>query len=82
MVNDHPSEGECHVRYRNLQGRRQTARRPAGRWGVVAGPAFHNFDVDAAARDAYQNDLGVQLQDVKVKTSFAVRPEIGATMSV
>jgi len=46
--------------------------------GVVAGPAFHHFDVDAAARDAYQNDLGVQLQDVKVKTSLAVRPEIGA----
>ena len=47
-------------------------------FGVVAGPSINKFDVDSAARDAYQNRLGRKLSDVKVKTSIAVKPEISA----
>ncbi len=42
---------------------------------VVAGPSFHNFDVDGRARDAYLSRLGKDLANIDVKTSIAVRPE-------
>jgi hypothetical protein len=42
--------------------------------GIVAGPSINKFDVDAAARDAYQSRLGLTLDDIKVKNSLAVRP--------
>lgn len=46
--------------------------------GIVAGPSFNRFDVGRAARDAYQSRLGVPLDDIKVKTSVAVRPDVSA----
>lgn len=46
--------------------------------GIVAGPSFNQFDVDQAARDAYQANLGVALDDIKVKTSLAARPDFSA----
>lgn len=46
--------------------------------GIEAGPSFNKFDVDQAARDAYQTRLGVPLDDIKVKTSVAVRPVVSA----
>ena len=50
-----------------------------GRWqggvAIVAGPSFHQFDIDGRARDAYESRLGTDLADIKVKTSVAVRPE-------
>lgn len=47
-------------------------------FSVVGGPSINKFDVDQAARDAYQSRLGLALSDVKVKNSLAVRPQISA----
>jgi hypothetical protein len=47
-------------------------------FSVVAGPSINHFDVDGAAREAYQSRLGQTLGDIKVKTSLAVRPEVSA----
>jgi hypothetical protein len=47
-------------------------------FGIVAGPSFNHFHVDGAARDAYQSRLGLELTDIKVKNSLAVRPDISA----
>jgi hypothetical protein len=44
---------------------------------VVAGPSFNNFSTTDAARAAYLARLGDELREVSVKTSFAVRPEVG-----
>lgn len=46
--------------------------------GVVAGPSFNHYDVDAGARDAYQTRLGTTLDRVKVGNSIAVKPEANA----
>lgn len=42
---------------------------------VVAGPSFHQFDVDRRARDAYLSRLGRDLASIDVKNTVAVRPE-------
>ena len=47
--------------------------------GIVAGPSINKFNVDRAARDAYQRRLGQVLDDVKVKTSIAVRPGVSVS---
>lgn len=44
---------------------------------VMAGPAFNNFSVDNAARDAYQARVGVPLQEMRVNNSLAVRAGVG-----
>lgn len=46
--------------------------------GVVAGGSINHFEVDRAARDAYQNRLGLALTEIKIKNSIAIRPEVGA----
>jgi hypothetical protein len=46
-------------------------------FAAVAGPSFNNFSTTDAARAAYLARLGTELRDVSVKTSFAVRPEVG-----
>jgi hypothetical protein len=43
----------------------------------IGGPSFNSFSVDDAARVAYRSRLGTELNDVSVKTSFAVRPAVG-----
>ena len=47
-------------------------------FGIVAGPSINSFKVDQGARDAYQSRLGLVLNDVKVKSSLAVKPDISA----
>ena len=47
---------------------------------VVAGPSFNSFSVDDAARSAYRARLGRELNDVSVKTSFAVRPGVSLSL--
>ena len=44
---------------------------------VLAGPTFNSFAVDNAAREAYQDRLGVPLEEVKVQNSLAVRSGVG-----
>ena len=44
---------------------------------VLAGPTFNSFAVDNAAREAYENRLGVPLEEVKVENSLAVRSGVG-----
>jgi len=44
---------------------------------ALAGPTFNSFAVDNAAREAYEARLGVPLEDVEVKNSFAVRTGVG-----
>ena len=46
--------------------------------GAVAGGSINHFEVDRAARDAYQNRLGLTLTEIKVKNSIAVRPQVDA----
>src|SRR5262249_30790221 len=48
----------------------------------IAGPSFNSFSVDDAARSAYRSRLGVELNDVDVKTSLAVRPAVGIWIDV
>jgi hypothetical protein len=43
---------------------------------VVGGISVNHFNVDGAARDAYQVRLGETLGDIKVKNAFALRPEL------
>jgi hypothetical protein len=49
-----------------------------GRWwagvSVTAGASFNSFTVDDAARSAYEERFGADLQSVDSKTSFAVQP--------
>ena len=45
---------------------------------VMAGPSFNHFSIDGPARDAYQAQAGVPLEEIKVKNSLAVRSGIGA----
>ena len=49
-----------------------------GRWwtglSVTAGASFNNFNVDAAARQAYEERTGLELESVDAKTAFAVQP--------
>jgi hypothetical protein len=49
-----------------------------GRWwtgvSITAGASFNSFTVDDAARSAYQERFGADLQSVDSKTSFAVQP--------
>ena len=47
-------------------------------FGVVGGASLNHFDVDSAPRAAYLGRLGRTLNDVKVKNSFAVKPEVSA----
>jgi hypothetical protein len=49
---------------------------------LLAGPSFNKFSIDGAARTAYQAQLGVPLQDVKVKTSLAARSGLGVWYDV
>ena len=46
--------------------------------GVVGGVSINHFEVDGAARDAYQSRLGLVLGDIKVKNSIEVRPDVNA----
>jgi len=41
--------------------------------GVIAGPSFNKFSVDAEARDAYRARYGATLNSITVKNSVAVR---------
>ena len=49
-----------------------------GRWwagvSVTAGASFNSFTLDDAARSAFQERFGEDLQSVSSKTSFAVQP--------
>ncbi|HEX5030791.1 MAG TPA: hypothetical protein VFY90_07375 [Tepidiformaceae bacterium] len=49
---------------------------------VLAGPTFNSFAVDNAAREAYENRLGVPLEEVKVHNSLAVRSGVGTWYDV
>ncbi len=44
---------------------------------AVIGPSFNTFTTNDAARAAYRARLGTELGTVSVKTSLAVRPELG-----
>ena len=46
--------------------------------GVGAGISINHFKVDGAARDARQSQLGTTLNDIKVKNSLVIKPEVSA----
>jgi hypothetical protein len=43
---------------------------------AVVGPSFNHFNVDDVSRAVYRTRLGRELNDITVKTSIAVRPEV------
>ena len=57
-----------------------------GRWwtglSVTAGASFNDFSVDEAARQAYEDRMGVELESVDAKTSFAAQPGVSVWYDV
>jgi hypothetical protein len=57
-----------------------------GRWwaglSVTAGASFNSFNIDEAARRAYEERLGEELESVDAKTAFAVQPGVSVWYDV
>ena len=57
-----------------------------GRWwtglSVTAGASFNSFTIDDAARQAYEERLGEELESVDAKTAFAVQPGVSVWYDV
>jgi hypothetical protein len=57
-----------------------------GRWwtglSVTAGASFNSFTIDDAARQAYEERAGEELESVDAKTAFAVQPGVSVWYDV